>query len=162
MKGVEQPQNSDSYQNLTGYRIPPLKLTAYLEYNPTQQWSHRVQGTYFASKDYRLDGKSSFGRRYTSGYATVDVISRWTIDDKNKVTVGVQNLFNRYYYPLYSQLMRNSNNTSHLHAAGALLTVSYTHQWRSEEQTSELQTLMRISYAVFCLQKNISTNSKTT
>src|SRR3546814_7217900 len=25
---------------------------------------------------------------------------------------------------------------------------------RSEEQTSELQSLMRISYAVFCLQKN--------
>src|SRR3546814_8568704 len=30
---------------------------------------------------------------------------------------------------------------------------------RSEEHTSELQTLMRISYAVFCLkQKNLSTN----
>src|SRR3546814_6481907 len=27
---------------------------------------------------------------------------------------------------------------------------------RSEEQTSELQSLMRISYAVFCLKKNIS------
>src|SRR3546814_16308257 len=28
-------------------------------------------------------------------------------------------------------------------------------QWRrSEEHTSELQSLMRISYAVFCLQKN--------
>src|SRR3546814_6876903 len=26
--------------------------------------------------------------------------------------------------------------------------------WRSEEQTSELQSLMRISYAVFCLKKN--------
>src|SRR3546814_6108641 len=26
---------------------------------------------------------------------------------------------------------------------------------RSEEQTSELQSLMRISYAVFCLKKNI-------
>src|SRR3546814_4177423 len=25
--------------------------------------------------------------------------------------------------------------------------------WRSEEHTSELQSLMRISYAVFCLQK---------
>src|SRR3546814_5161609 len=25
--------------------------------------------------------------------------------------------------------------------------------WRSEEQTSELQSLMRISYAVFCLKK---------
>src|SRR3546814_1737386 len=29
---------------------------------------------------------------------------------------------------------------------------------RSEEHTSELQSLMRISYAVFCLKKNKSTN----
>src|SRR3546814_1602803 len=31
---------------------------------------------------------------------------------------------------------------------------------RSEEHTSELQSLMRISYAVFCLKKKISRNSK--
>src|SRR3546814_6893677 len=30
---------------------------------------------------------------------------------------------------------------------------------RSEEHTSELQSLMRISYAVFCLKKKISTNN---
>src|SRR3546814_9121718 len=29
---------------------------------------------------------------------------------------------------------------------------------RSEEHTSELQSLMRISYAVFCLKKNITRN----
>src|SRR3546814_6488363 len=39
------------------------------------------------------------------------------------------------------------------------------HSKRSEEHTSELQSLMRISYAVFCLKKNknpqqISTNYK--
>src|SRR3546814_1258987 len=33
----------------------------------------------------------------------------------------------------------------HRHARG---------RWRSEEHTSELQSLMRISYAVFCLKKN--------
>src|SRR3546814_2079563 len=34
---------------------------------------------------------------------------------------------------------------------------------RSEEHTSELQSLMRISYAVFCLKKKIyTTTSKTT
>src|SRR3546814_5172591 len=35
-------------------------------------------------------------------------------------------------------------------------------QWRrrSEEHTSELQSLMRISYAVFCLKKKMKTNSK--
>src|SRR3546814_2740187 len=30
--------------------------------------------------------------------------------------------------------------------------------WRSEEHTSELQSLMRISYAVFCLKKKKSSN----
>src|SRR3546814_4775049 len=34
-----------------------------------------------------------------------------------------------------------------------------THRLRSEEHTSELQSLMRISYAVFCLKKNKNTNS---
>src|SRR3546814_10202862 len=33
---------------------------------------------------------------------------------------------------------------------------------RSEEHTSELQSLMRISYAVFCLKKKKTHNTKTT
>src|SRR3546814_3137023 len=33
----------------------------------------------------------------------------------------------------------------------------YRRFWRSEEHTSELQSLMRISYAVFCLKKKIKT-----
>src|SRR3546814_1530709 len=32
---------------------------------------------------------------------------------------------------------------------------------RSEEHTSELQSLMRISYAVFCLKKKIETTNET-
>src|SRR3546814_10645915 len=32
--------------------------------------------------------------------------------------------------------------------------------FRSEEHTSELQSLMRISYAVFCLKKKTKTNSQ--
>src|SRR3546814_3847906 len=32
-------------------------------------------------------------------------------------------------------------------------------RWRSEEHTSELQSLMRISYAVFCLKKKNYTKS---
>src|SRR3546814_3144662 len=35
--------------------------------------------------------------------------------------------------------------------------------WRSEEHTSELQSLMRISYAVFCLKKkNMKSNNHIT
>src|SRR3546814_4903321 len=39
-------------------------------------------------------------------------------------------------------------------ATKALVFVSATLSDRSEEHTSELQSLMRISYAVFCLNKN--------
>src|SRR3546814_1790047 len=37
----------------------------------------------------------------------------------------------------------------------------YVKQVRSEEHTSELQSLMRISYAVFCLKKKTLTNEPT-
>src|SRR3546814_2088793 len=33
-------------------------------------------------------------------------------------------------------------------------------KWRSEEHTSELQSLMRISYAVFCLKKKNKTDQE--
>src|SRR3546814_4528297 len=36
-----------------------------------------------------------------------------------------------------------------------------SHYVRSEEHTSELQSLMRISYAVFCLQKKITIQAPT-
>src|SRR3546814_4523840 len=49
-------------------------------------------------------------------------------------------------------LVRNDENHSCLEQAllgGAVIVCV----WRSEEHTSELQSLMRISYAVFCLKK---------
>src|SRR3546814_3083292 len=50
----------------------------------------------------------------------------------------------------------------HFFEAGIpILGICYGQQVRSEEHTSELQSLMRISYAVFCLKKNTSTTKKT-
>src|SRR3546814_10607969 len=40
--------------------------------------------------------------------------------------------------------------------------VEADHRLRSEEHTSELQSLMRISYAVFCLTKNKKNKDNTT
>src|SRR3546814_4453291 len=39
-------------------------------------------------------------------------------------------------------------------ATERLAKIAFVHVGRSEEHTSELQSLMRISYAVFCLKKN--------
>src|SRR3546814_2459369 len=43
--------------------------------------------------------------------------------------------------------------------AVAAATLSVAYSLRSEEHTSELQSLMRISYAVFCLKKKKSSTS---
>src|SRR3546814_1478082 len=42
---------------------------------------------------------------------------------------------------------------AHIEHAGAYARVEFLRRWRSEEHTSELQSLMRISYAVICLKK---------
>src|SRR3546814_4844409 len=44
-------------------------------------------------------------------------------------------------------------------AIGAVAAAPALAQTRSEEHTSELQSLMRISYAVFCLQKQTMTDT---
>src|SRR3546814_3323336 len=49
-----------------------------------------------------------------------------------------------------SRLLKNS-----LHSVLPIIRVSDPPSRRSEEHTSELQSLMRISYAVFCLKKKI-------
>lgn len=128
LKGRERPDNGD-WQDMTGYRIPPLKVTGYLQYKPDEDWSHRAQLTWFDGHDYRLDGVASFGRRKVDGYATVDLVSQYQVTANDKVSLGIQNLFNRDYYPQYSQLMRSSTNTSHLPAPGTVLAVGYSHDW---------------------------------
>src|SRR3546814_4007020 len=48
----------------------------------------------------------------------------------------------------------------HIHVYGALRGRALAGVTRSEEHTSELQSLMRISYAVFCLKKKKTTQYK--
>lgn len=129
MKGRETPQNTNTEQDMTGFRIPPLKVTGYISYSPTDTWTNRIQATYFGAKDYRLNGANGFGRYDVKSYTTADLLSSFAINKKDTVTIGIENMFNRKYYPLYSQLMRNSNNTSHLLASGITLKMSYSHKW---------------------------------
>src|SRR3546814_1492286 len=58
-----------------------------------------------------------------------------------------------FAFPLNLSLVSANNPPGHV-------TINPTDSRRSEEHTSELQSLMRISYAVFCLKTK--TNQKTT
>src|SRR3546814_5462183 len=53
-----------------------------------------------------------------------------------------------------SRYFRVSSNSSKIRRYSSYHASGWTKPWRrSEEHTSELQSLMRISYAVFCLKK---------
>src|SRR3546814_7281583 len=59
----------------------------------------------------------------------------------------------------FDELARDSAFVGRVeHAAAGLRAYLAEPSWRSEEHTSELQSLLRISYAVFCLKK---TNNNT-
>src|SRR3546814_7825314 len=67
-----------------------------------------------------------------------------------------------FYRKCLSLLLRGSDMTLQI-----ILRIRPKYFFRSEEHTSELQSLLRISYAVFCLQKKIhktptNTNSQNT
>src|SRR3546814_10038667 len=61
-----------------------------------------------------------------------------------------------FVYSLFPRLDERSGQGVHLMSGGEQQMVAMGRalmSWRSEEQTSELQSLMRSSYAVLCLKK---------
>ncbi|MET0264801.1 MAG: TonB-dependent receptor [Duganella sp.] len=129
MSGRETPQGAQRDQPLSGYRIPPTKITGYLQYQAGTQWRHRLQLNHFGARDYRLNGQTGFGRRQLSSYTTLDLVSRYQFSKHDTLALGIENLLGRYYLPAYSQLMRSSSNSSRLPAPGAVLNLSYQHRW---------------------------------
>src|SRR3546814_5115320 len=55
--------------------------------------------------------------------------------------------------------LRLLHQRTKLNAFPSLIMRGAEGEWRSEEHTSELQSLMRISYAVFCLKKKKTKNT---
>lgn len=129
LRGREKAATAPRWQTMTGYRIPPLKITAYAEYAPSDRLDFRLQGLFSGDRDYRLNGVASFGRREVESYLLLDLIARYNVTARDQVTLGIENLLNNQYLPVYSQLLRSNTNTSRVPANGATLTLAYTRSW---------------------------------
>ncbi|MEH3040023.1 MAG: TonB-dependent siderophore receptor [Sphingomonas paucimobilis] len=125
ISGRERPANAAASRTMTGYRIPPLKITAYVEVEPVDRLAIRFQGLLSGDRDYRLNGAQSFGRRDVEQYAVFDVTGRYRVTDRDTITAGIENLFDTQYFPVYSQLLRSNLNSSRVPANGATLTIGY-------------------------------------
>src|SRR3546814_6829113 len=81
-----------------------------------------------------------------------------------------------HFWPAWPKALRTTSPTARSKSADGVMTTAFLpdvsamtrgpagcaarHDRRSEEHTSELQSLMRISYAVFCLKKKKITSTK--
>lgn len=127
--GRERLANAAVSRTMTGYRIPPLKVTAYVEFTPVDRLDLRVQGLLSGDRDYRLNGVQSFGRRNVEQYAVFDITGRYHPTDRDTITAGIENVFDTQYFPVYSQLLRSNLNSSRVPANGATLTLGYRRNW---------------------------------
>lgn len=127
--GRERPANVAASRLMTGYRVPPLKVTAYVEVSPVDRMQIRLQGLLSGDRDYRLNGVQSFGRRKVEQYTVFDIIGRYRLTERDTITVGIENLFDTQYFPVYSQLLRSNLNSSRVPANGATLTIGYRRDW---------------------------------
>src|SRR3546814_2224932 len=58
-----------------------------------------------------------------------------------------------WFQPTFHKHVGELNSGVHIHAEGIWYEHAAFQPWRSEEHTSELQALMRHTYAVFCMTK---------
>lgn len=123
-------ESADAWYPLNGWRIQPMKFTAYVQQETLPGWSNRLQvllsGNRHRAFDERPDPQVvGFGQRPVDGYTVVDWLSSISLGP-GSLSVGVQNLLNRQYFPVVSQLMRTGGNSSYTAGRGRTLSVGYT------------------------------------
>ncbi|WP_278002741.1 TonB-dependent receptor [Nodosilinea sp. LEGE 06152] len=117
--------NTGTYTPLDGFRIPPLKLTAYVENQTTPGWSNRLQAIYSGSRDVFAD-EAVFGQRAVSSYFTMDYISALAVGP-GTLEIGIANLLNSDYFPVVSQLQ--PSEVSNAAGRGRFLRIGYSFEW---------------------------------
>jgi len=117
--------DDEDYEPLDGFRIPPLKLAAYVENETLPGWRNRLQALFSGSRDVFGD-TIAFGRRPVESYFTVDYISSIQLGS-GTLQIGIENLFDRQYFPVVSQLQ--VNDTAYSAARGRTLSIKYSIDW---------------------------------
>lgn len=117
------PKDS-TWKALNGFRIAPAKTTAYVSVRPVEHLQGRLQLLHSGSRDAAYLDRITLGGRRVTAYTTVDALG--TLDlSRGAVTLGVENLLNRQYYPTVSQLMTSNTVASRAAARGRVLSVAY-------------------------------------
>jgi iron complex outermembrane receptor protein len=124
LEGKVDPTSRGNFVFLNSYRIPPVKVTAHVQHQTTERWSNRIQVLHSGNRA-RFGASVRFGELSLRDYTVTDFYSSVRLS-RGSLRVGIENLFNRLYFPRDQQLLRGGNNQSYSPATGATLNVGYT------------------------------------
>ncbi|MEM6939964.1 MAG: TonB-dependent receptor [Pseudomonadota bacterium] len=107
-------------EDLPTTRIPPTKLTAYVDFQPTDWWAARIQATYSGTQS---NNSSAFGGGVEiDDYIIVDAYSAFEVGP-GTLNIGIENLFNEDYTPVLNQAYNSS--FAYARGPGRTLSASY-------------------------------------
>lgn len=125
-EGESYAEADDRWVALNGYRIQPAKVTGYAEHRTLPAWTNRLQVLYSGSRDRAFEeNPEGYGARAIRSYWVIDYLGAVELGP-GTLSVGVQNLLNRQYFPVASQLLLSGDNTSYAAARGRTLSVGYS------------------------------------
>jgi iron complex outermembrane recepter protein len=126
LEGENDADSDGKFLALNSITIPPLKLTAYLENQTTPGWRNRLQLLYSGSRDRAFqDGVDS---DEIDSYLTLDYFSNIRIGS-GELQIGVQNLLNAQYFPVYSQYFAPFFDSNNYAGRGRTISVNYRLTW---------------------------------
>ncbi|HXH03972.1 MAG TPA: TonB-dependent receptor [Candidatus Competibacteraceae bacterium] len=127
-EGKYDPLLNGDYVYLDNFRIPPLKLTAYVEHDTRDDWRNRLQLTYSGHRDRFDHADPQWGQREVKSFTTVDWLSELALG-QGTLRFGVQNLLNRQYWSREAQQLWSGGNDTYAASRGAVLHIGYSVDW---------------------------------
>lgn len=123
LEGRTDPSFSGNWTWLNSFRIPPVKLTAYVDHQTTGRWHNRLQGLYSGSRKH-FGNRNVFGERDVLSYLVFDWISSVRAG-RGDIQLSIENLLNRQYFVRESQLLWSGRNDSLSAARGTVIAIGY-------------------------------------
>ncbi|WP_316840072.1 TonB-dependent receptor [Pedobacter gandavensis] len=120
---------TDVYLNTT--RIPPSKATVYLRYTGIKNLMLDLNWMNIGSRDrFEVNPKTnrySIGEGPVKAYSLFNLASAYQASKALKISLGLENLFNKAYYPSISQFYGNNNIYARGNGRRFNLALTYTY-----------------------------------
>jgi len=113
---------------LNGSRIAPPKATAFVYYTPNDKLNVQLYWLYSGSRDHfdpNEKGKYKNGEGPVTNINLFNIASTYTLNKSWKFSVGIENLFNKDYYPIMSQFRGLDTEYTKGNGMQANLTMQY-------------------------------------